>query len=315
MLGMTANGENHSYGKGMTLALAGGLLLTFDVPLLKLSQAETATLILARGIILFTAMWLYWMVRVKRQGKGTPFVNGYTGVVVSCLMAAANILFINAIALTSVANVVFILAMNPIFAAVLSWILLGERLATATALAILACTAGVTIIVWDGLSTGTYLGDFLAVGVALCMSAALLLIRRSGTDQSMSPAFGSLIAAAAVLPFADLSSLTWSGWGWLTLNGAFVMPVSGALMLVAPMFIPAPVVALFFLLETVLTPVWMWLIFDDRPTLQGLAGGIIIVSALLLHCVWLLRITPQRPRPFAVSKTPPARASRWSLSR
>jgi len=198
-------------------------------------------------------------------------------------------MFVNAIQLTSVANVVFLMAFNPMFAALLSWIFMGERQSPATLVAILAAFGGVSIIVWDSVDVGNPLGDFLALGVSLTLAVILTIARRSGTDQSMSPAFGSLMAALAVIGFSSPGSLEVASWGWLALNGLIVIPLSSALLMLGPRYISAAVVAMFFLLETVLTPVWMWLIFNEVPTNRSMAGGALIVVALLAHGLWSLK--------------------------
>ena len=284
------------------MTFCGGLLVTFDAPLLRLADTDSWTLIVIRGVLAFTAMLTFWSFLQYRRGDKTPFVNGYRRVGLSCMTALISILFVNAIHLTSVANVVFILAFNPMFAALLSWLIMRERPAVATLIAMLTSLIGVIIIVWDsfsmanaaasgggGVLTNNLLGDLLALAACLTLALVLTLARWSGTDQSMSPAFGSLLAAACVGAFASPGTLSVESWGWLCLNGLIVIPLSSALMIMGPKYLAASVVAMFFLLETVLTPVWMWLIFGEVPTERGLLGGAIIFATLVAHSYWSLR--------------------------
>jgi drug/metabolite transporter (DMT)-like permease len=290
----SSSSQQHNQKLGLSMALAGGMLLTVDAPLLRLAATDSWTIIAVRGVLSFSALWVFWMMFRRGRLGSTPFVNGYLSVLLSCMTALVSIMFVNAIQLTTVANVVFLLAFNPMFAALLSWLVLGERQSTATLLAIAATFVGVSIIVWDGISTGNIIGDLLALGVSIVLAFVLTLIRRSGTDQSMSPAFGSLLAAVAVAAFASPSTLAVESWVWLILNGLIVIPLSSALMLLAPRYISAPVVAMFFLLETVLTPVWMWLIFGEVPTFNSFIGGAIIFLTLLLHSTWVLMQSQDR---------------------
>lgn len=279
-------------GKGLAAALTGGLLLTVDVPLLKLSGGDASTTIVVRGVFLFLALSVYWLIRQRGRRGAAPYINGYTSVAVAVMFAAANIMFMNAIYLTSVANVVFILAFNPMFAAALSWLFGVEPVARHTVVAIIAAVVGVGVIVWDGLSGAGLIGIVLALGVSSMLACSLTLIRVRNADMTLAPAFGSLIAAAAVLPFATPTALSGAGWGWLALNGLLVMPASSALLIIAPRYVAAPVVAMFFLLETVLTPVWMWLVFGEQTSARSLVGGAIVVAALLAHGLWLVRTRP-----------------------
>lgn len=274
---------------GLSMAFSGGLLLSIDVPILRMADTDPWTMILVRGALSFAALLTFWLLFRRGRPDATPFVNGYTSVFLSCITAVASILFLNAIHHTTVANVVFILAFNPMFAALLSWLVLGERTPAATLLAILVSFVGVLVIVWDSLISGHYFGDFLALGTSMILAVSLVTVRRSGTDQSMSPAFGTLLAAVGVFWFASPGTLSVESWGWLALNGLLIVPAASALMMLGPRFISAPIVAMFFLLETVLTPIWMWLIFDETPTEHALMGGAIIFSALFAHSIWKIR--------------------------
>ena len=45
---------------------------------------------------------------------------------------------------------------------------------------------------------------------------------------------------------------------------------------------------MFYLLETVLAPVWVWLIFSEAPSRNSLIGGTILIVALVAHSLWQL---------------------------
>ena len=291
--------------KGLVASALGGLLLTIDVPLLKLAQVDALTLITVRGLFVFASLFVFWNLRRQFRGMRTPFINGYVSVAVAAISALASILFIQAIMLTAVANVVFILAFNPMFAALLAWLVLSERLDWATGLAITAAITGVGIIVFDSLHSGGLIGNLMALGVSFLLAVSITLIRRSRSDQSMSAAQGGLLAAAMTIWFCQPQSLHPEGWGWLALNGLVVMPLSAALLMYAPRHIAGPVVAMFYLLETVLTPVWMWLIFDEIPSLHSMIGGAIVIASLMCHSIYMLVTDGNSMRRPTVSATRP----------
>ena len=286
----TAPASTSSAERGIALSFLGGLLLSFDVPLLKLSGADTWTIIYVRGTMLFIAMFLFWLFTNRLRDNKTRFINGKTGYVIAVLAGVANIMFVASISLTSVANVVFILAFNPMFAGLLGWFFLKERLQAATWTAIGCSLAGVLLIVADGLQLGTWRGDLLALGVAVIMAASLTIIRHSGTNQSLSAGAGHLMSAVIVAPFAVPGSLTAAGWGWMAINGFLVAPAATALLMIGPRYVAAAVVAMFFLLETVLTPIWMWAIFAEAPSTLSLAGGAIVIASLIGHSFWRFKM-------------------------
>lgn len=278
-----------SVSKGIGISFLGGLLLSFDVPLLKLSGADTWTILYTRGTLLFIAMFLFWLFTNRLRHNNSPFINGKTGLLIACLAGIANIMFVASISLTSVANVVFLLALNPMFAGLLGWVFLKERLRKGTWIAIGVSMVGVAFIVADGLHLGTWRGDLLALGVAIIMAVSLTIIRHSRSDHSLSAASGHLFAAILAAPFASPGSLTATGWSWLALNGLIVAPAATAFLMVGPRYVAAAIVAMFFLLETVLTPLWMWAIFSEHPSTNALIGGAIVIATLTIHSIWRLK--------------------------
>ncbi len=285
--------------RGLTLSFIGGLLLSLDVPLLKLSGADTWTIIYVRGTMLFAAMFTYWVLFRRLKDSTDSFLNGWTGLIITLLAATANFLFVFAIGLTSVANVVFILAFNPMFAGLLSWLFLNERLPVQTWAAIVASLCGVGLIVASGLQLGTWRGDLMALGVSITLATSLVIIRHKRGDYSMSAASGHLLSAAFAAPFAMPGTLSAAGWGWLAINGFLVAPLANAFLIIGPRYVAAAIVAMFFLLETVLTPVWMWMIFTEIPSPLAITGGVIVIVALIVHSSWKLahvKKTRQKPR-------------------
>ncbi len=296
---MTASAEpapRPSAERGILLSFFGGLLLSFDVPLLKLSGADTWTIIYVRGTMLFIAMFLFWLFVNRLRDNKVRFINGKAGYIIAILAGIANIMFVAAIGLTSVANVVFILAFNPMFAGLLGRVFLKEHLGMATWIAIVCSLAGVLLIVAEGLQLGTWKGDLLALGVAILMAASLTVVRYSGTNQSLSAGTGHLLSAIVAAPFALPGSLSAVGWGWLAINGFLVAPAATALLLIGPRYVAAAIVAMFFLLETVLTPIWMWAIFSEKPTTLSLIGGAIVIASLIAHSLWRIK-TKRREAP------------------
>ncbi len=111
----------------------------------------------------------------------------------------------------------FILAFNPLFAAILGWVVLGERLDKVTIAAVATSIVGVGIIVFDGLNSGGFIGNIMALAVSLIIAVSITIIRRSRSDQSMSAANGGLLAAAMTVWFSQPgnpgSRTRGDGWG------------------------------------------------------------------------------------------------------
>ena len=279
----------YGHRNGLLITSIGGLLFTWDIPLLRLAGADQWTMIMARGVFMFVAIAAWWLVSRRLRGDTTPFIKGGAGWIVVATSTIANLFFIAAIGRTTAANLVFILALNPIFCAILAWLFLKECPPVGTWFAIVLAVIGVGIIVSDGFSTGTIDGDLMALVVAICMAIALTTIRKTGKSVINSFATGSLLAALIASLWATPTAMALGSWGWLGLNGLIVIPLATGLMAIGPRYLPSAEVAMFFLLDTILTPVWVWMLFSEVPTVQSFVGGVIVIVALLAHSVWRYR--------------------------
>ncbi len=288
-----------SIRKGLLITTFGGLLFTMDLPLLRLADSDKWTLIFARGMFLFLAITAVWYFVRRRQGGTTPYIAGAAGLAVVVTNTIANISYIGAIVETSAANVVFITALIPVFTAILSRLFIGERVHNFTWIATALSLAGVAIIVWDGIGGGKLVGDLLALVSAVCTGAAFTIVRASGKNVATSLAIGSLVSALIAImffPTAPFELLSGGSFGvpaivWVGLNGLVFIPLASTLLANGPRFLPSADVSMFFLLETVLTPIWIWLIFNEVPTRSVMIGGTIVILTLLAHSLWRLSQT------------------------
>jgi drug/metabolite transporter (DMT)-like permease len=293
---MPDRGQHHagaaSYPTGLLIATIGGILLTLDVPLLRLAAADSWSATFVRGLFMFVAISAGWWWFMRRHDPTMPFINGRVGLFVAFTSMLASMMFIFAVHHTKAANLVFILALNPLFCALMAWIIFAERLPWQTWAAIVVAIGGVAIIVGDGVANNTLFGDLLAIGVALCIAIAITAIRRTGRNLVTSLAAGSLLSALVASFFAAPLAMSAESWMWLALNGLIIVPLATALSALAPRYIPAPEAAMFFLLEAVLVPVWIYLIFKEAPTTNAMIGGSIVVATLVGHSLWRLYASP-----------------------
>ena len=278
---------------GILLGLAGGLVISFDVPVIRAAGADPWLLMVARGLVPLPIYILFWRYMGRfHDTPRNPFAD-ITWVQVGIIYGLSQICFTASVFNTSTANLVFILAFNPLLAALLSWWMIGERPKPSTWIAIAATIAGVAIIVGGGLQAGTWFGDFFALVTAVTLALALTLSRKSGADMSLAPGLGGAILTAFALPMAVLHYTPPQSWAWLAVNGALLVPIAAVCLAMAPRFIPAPQAAIFYLLETVLAPVWVWWFFGETMTRETMIGGAIVLAAITGHALWKLR----RPGP------------------
>lgn len=278
--------SNHS--KGLLLTGIGGLALTVDIPLIKLADGNNWSILLMRSGTTFIAAIIIWLVWRALSPKAPQLIPGRAGLVVAGLYGIGSISFITAVYNTSTANLVFILAFNTVFSAVLSWMFLRERPRPATLLAMLAMVGGVSIIVGSSIGTGHLFGDLMAVCSAFCIASAITISRSSGTDMGFTALVGVLLPGLVAAFMVSKTGFKVEAPWWIIFNGAVIMPISFFCLANGPKYISGPEVAMFYLLETVMAPIWVWMIFAEVPTRNSLIGGAILIVTLIVHSAWQL---------------------------
>jgi drug/metabolite transporter (DMT)-like permease len=208
---------------------------------------------------------------------------GIAGVGVALCVAIASAGFITALNHTSVARVLFILAIAPALAAALARVTLGEPISRRTIGTMALALAGVAVML-GAPGEGSLTGDGLAFVVALAF-AATIVITRWRHDVSMAPAtcLSQAILVVCFLPFATPGEIGGGDVFWLAALGIGQIGLGFALLTVGARLIPAAQVGLITLLETVLGPVWVWLALDERPSTQTLVGGAIVLVAIVIQ--------------------------------
>lgn len=278
------------HGKGLLLTTIGGLALSMDIPLIRLSHGEVWSILGLRNIITFV---IGVVLLLLLRGAGRPWrllLPGWTGLWVGLFYGVGTISFVLAVYYTSAANVVFILAFNPMFAALLSWVVVGERPALATIITMLAMVVGVGLIVGDGIDGGHWVGDLLSVISALLTACALTIGRRSKRGMGFVPMLATIVPGALGLAYVLPAGLAISNPVWIVLDGAVMMPLAFWCLASGTRYLSSPEVAMFYLLETILAPVWIWMIFAEAPSRMTLLGGAVIMVALASHSLWQARV-------------------------
>jgi drug/metabolite transporter (DMT)-like permease len=244
---------------------------------------DTPTQIFGRAVFACVALLAYVAV-VERGRVVNAFRSvGAAGVAVAVCVAIASAGFITALNHTSVARALFILALAPVFAALLAWVALGEPITRRTVGAMALALAGVALMLGSP-GEGSLVGDGLAFVVTLAF-AATIVITRWRHDVSMAPAtcMSQAIIVVAFLPFADPSDIGGDDLGWLAALGIGQIGLGFALMTVGARLIPAAQVGLITLLEVVLGPLWVWLALDEQPGALTLVGGAIVLVAIVIQ--------------------------------
>jgi drug/metabolite transporter (DMT)-like permease len=243
----------------------------------------TATQVGGRAVIAALTLLAYVAVS-ERRGIVRPFTSmGRAELAVAVCTAVASGTFIVALNHTTVANVLFMQAVAPIAAALIAWAALRESVSRRTAVAMVVAVGGVGLMVGGpGASPG------LGVGLSVVMTLAFALavvITRHRRDISMAPAIclSQVLVLAVAAPFSHPGTIDLHDLALIALLGVGQMGLGLAFLTIGARLIPAAEVALITLLEVVLGPLWVWIALSERPSTATLAGGAVVIVAVVLQ--------------------------------
>lgn len=285
---MFANLSDHR--KGLLLTTFGGLVLSMDIPLIRLASGEVWSVLSVRSVATVVAALAALFVIRRVTGSVRGALPGWLGIPVGFFYGLTTICFLLAVYYTTAANVVFIIALNPMFTALLSWIFLKERPAVSTFITMAVMVIGVGLIVGDGMEGGHLLGDALSVLASLSSACAITISRASRRGMGFASLLAAALPAAVGLYHVIPGGFSIDHPGWILLDGGVLMPLSFWCLATGTRYLSAPEVAMFYLLETILAPIWVWLIFTEAPSNMTLAGGAILILALASHSLWQARV-------------------------
>lgn len=274
----------NAQSKGLLITSFGVLFVVPDALFVRLIAADALTIAFWRLFNVGAAIGIYLLIT---QGPG-PFraviSTGRYGLIYGIATGSSGILFVLAISLTSVANVVFIIASMPVFAALYSRMFLGETITRRMVWTTLAVVAGLGVIaIGSGETEGaSWRGDLLALCVSAVYAAGLTAARRV-RPVSMVPALPMtyLFFALLILPIAQPLGVQGDQVWLIGVHAGFIV-VASVLLAIGPRYITSAEVALLVLGESVLAPLLVWIVLGEDPGAWALVGGAMVLAALFV---------------------------------
>ena len=276
--------------KGTILAITGTLLITPDSLFIRLANLESWNLIFYRGFIPFIVVFIGLLIIYKTKLINELINNGWHGFAYACVFTVTNIVFVISIENTNVANTLIMIALAPMLSAIISLIFLKENPDQKTWVAIIITTLSVIYIFYDSLDAGDFLGNFLGLVCATGLAVGAVIIR-SAKKISLVPSamLGKLMVALIALFFANQLKLEGYDLTIVPLMCIMCVAIPFVLITLAPRYITAAEVNIFFLLETILGPIWVWMVIHERPSIETITGGIIIIVTIGIHSFLTLK--------------------------
>ena len=273
-----------SQQKGSLLAFIAVMFITPDSIFIRLSSIETWGMLFYRGAIPFVFVLTGLLFFYKKNFLEALLGIGYPGIFYVISFSICNITFIISIQNTNVANTLVLIAMAPMFSAILGAIFLKEIPDQNTWVAIIITFLAVAYIFYDSIELGNFYGDIFGLITAFGLACNAVLARfAKDRDLVPSAVIGKLCVALFSLFFVESFALVESDIIIVPLMCIMCVAIPFVLVTIAPRFIPAAEVNLFFLLETIIGPIWVWLVIKEQPSIETIQGGAIIIAVIAIH--------------------------------
>ena len=278
--------------RGLMLVACAGIFWSLQGVTIRLvSDASPQQVVFWRSISQCIAMGIVIAIASRGEFTRTVIRAGTLGLVGGGCAMLAGLSFVFAIVHTTIANVVFIMASSPLFAAIGAWFLMRERIEPRTLAAMLVAIVGIGVMVSEGLRGGSLTGYLYALSTTIGFAGIAVVARRGG-DRNMMPiamwgALFNLVTMYVVLDGNvaisphDIAVCVVSG-GVLTAGGA-------ACFMQGARYVPAAVLAFLSLTETILAPIWAWIGYNETPSRYAVIGGLVVLSAIVTETALRVR--------------------------
>ena len=184
------------------------------------------------------------------------------------------------------------IALAPMLSAILGAIFLKEAPDKKTLAAIFITFSACLYIFHDSLKLGNIYGDLFGLVTAFGLACNATLARYA-KDKDLVPSavIGKLCVAIFAFFFVDSFELIGNDLFYIPLMCVMCVAIPFVLVTIAPRFITGAEVNLFFLMETILGPIWVWLVIKEQPSLETILGGSIIIVTIAIHSFLALKKT------------------------
>lgn len=199
--------------------------------------------------------------------------------------------FMVALTITTVANVLVTMALGPLFTALISRIFIGHKLPARTWVAIVVAGAGIAWMYGSQVSLGAQgvlLGSLVALCVPIAGAVQWTVTQRSqahGEKLDLVPCvlIGAIISTAVTLPLSFPFMATGKDVAWLGLLGLVQLAIPCTLSVICARVLKAPEVSLLALLEIIFGIALAWVGANEAPGPNALAGGLLVIGALVVN--------------------------------
>jgi drug/metabolite transporter (DMT)-like permease len=273
------------------LMIASSVVISFSGLVVRLLDAGPLVMNFYRALFLMGAILVLLFLRYRGAAIVRVMGVGWPGLMAGAMLAGAGITFLQSMTHTTVANTLFVLGGIPFVTSGLAWIFLKEKPGRPTLVTMIIAFFGIVIMIGEGFTIGSVYGNLMALMTTLFFSIYAVIVRFNRQVDMLPAILISTVLIMAMTGLTQRGVLPISKDDlWLCLLWGGVMSgFTSASFIVASRHIIAAELTIFMLLEFALGPVWVWLFVNEIPSKWTLAGGALVIVAVLGRSILELR--------------------------
>ena len=276
--------------RGALLVVIGALWWSIGGVLSRLITTDPMTTAFWRALT--AALFIFaWLLVTRRGAVWRDFREaGWAGVLAAACWAVASTAFVVALQFTTVATIAVIQSLSPFVAALLAYALMGEKLRARTWVAIAIAMGGIVVMMARAPQGGDLFGTLIAFLMSAVFAGAVVVMRYHREIRMTSAAcLGAVMATVATAPFADIGGTPMGDMPYLVAFGVLQLGAGLIFFTIGAPRVPAAQATLLATAEPITAPLWVWIGFREYPGALVLAGGALVLAALVGHALLDLR--------------------------
>ncbi len=276
--------------KGIIITALGVLLMSFESLFIKLTSISSFTFSFYLGIFMFISMLLLLIIKQRNIIREVTKTSFYIFLLCGILMGSANIFFIWAIKSTTAANVVLIIGTGALFTSFFAYLFYREKIRINVLIASFFLFIGLFIIFNDKIGEGNLKGNLLALLCTMTFSLSFVLMSKYTRINRIAITAMTGISLATIAYFvSDTISIDFYNLFVVGVMGLIITPFSRVLIFSGTKFINASEVSLLMIIETVMGPIWVWMVLNEVPSSYTFIGGAIILLTLIVNSIYFIK--------------------------
>ena len=269
---------------GYILLMFGGFCLSWGGFIVRsFEQASVWQILFLRSFFFLLAITFFLLITYKGKTLKIFKKSGFPAVLGGFVMSISFVSFIVAMSNTTVANVVFIISTQSLFLAIFGYFYLKEKVSLISFISIVLAMSGISVMVGDSLSSGSFFGNVVALAIPINFSILVMIIRKNKNLDMVPAIFYSGIFS---IMYGLILSESFVFTGHDILMGFFLgvpqLAFGFICITIGSRSTPSATIGLLMLTETIFGPIWVWLFLNEIPPVSVFIGGGIIILAIIL---------------------------------